>query len=64
MNSEVLNRARGQTCKALDELRGRDMENDHIMADNLIVDFLKTIGERDVAETFERARKRVPFAYS
>lgn len=47
----------------LEELNG-DPEEDHIIAERILTEYLRLRGETAVAEAFERARERVGFWYA
>ena len=47
----------------LNDLDG-DPETSHSMADEILLDYLKSIGDVSLADAFERARKRIGFWYA
>lgn len=48
----------------LDALTDDDQEQSHMDADRIVETFLRSQGHVDVANAFDRARKRVSFLYA
>ncbi len=49
---------------ALESMSGTDTEQEHITADDLLVQALKNAGKEKIAEAFQAAANRVGFWYA
>jgi hypothetical protein len=52
-----------EAVKALDNLAGDHEMEDHMHADQILIDLLRFLGQEQVAETWERTRDRIGFWY-
>jgi hypothetical protein len=52
-----------QAIEKLEALNNDDPGADHIKADTVLVEFIRTLYWHDVADAYEAARKRVGFWY-
>ena len=52
-----------EAVKALDSLAGDHEMEDHMRADQILIELLRSLGQDQVAETWERTRDRVGLWY-
>jgi hypothetical protein len=52
-----------EAVKALDSLAGDHEMEDHMRADQILIELLRSFGQDQVAETWERTRDRIGLWY-